>query len=193
MFSFIFCHINNMEELLLLISQCGNFITTYPKISFIYICIMILLIASTRKNKLCYYRYQSDRKLRKKILSGNFISYKQFEKKWIINKAQETGYKYHDRPGCYIITIYDRQPYGNWKKYKNIYIGQSVHIYQRVHNHFTGKGKGDVYADIKRGKYVYVRFLFCSEKWMNTWEKRLIKAFHATDSYNETGGGGKRR
>ena len=77
--------------------------------------------------------------------------------------------------------------------YENIYIGQSQNICQRVHNHLNGKGKGDVYADIKYGMEAYVRLIPCKEKKMNEKEKELIEAFHATESYNKTKGGAKGR
>ncbi|MEE0859767.1 MAG: GIY-YIG nuclease family protein [Acutalibacteraceae bacterium] len=136
-------------------------------------------------------------RLRRSISSGKFIYYKDFEENWIIEKSGKkgtAGYKYNDRPGCYVITVYDDYVTGNnYSKYENIYIGQSVNICQRVHNHFTGKGKGDIYADIKYGKHVYVRLVPCGKKEMNNMEKQLIKAFNATKSYNATKGGGKRR
>lgn len=168
-------------------------VTQYPINWLIILLIILFICRKIIKNRHHHNRFQSNRKIRKSILSSNFVSAKNFKRKWIVNQKQETGYKYHDRPGCYIITIYDKNPYGKWKNYKNIYVGQSINIYQRVHNHFTGKGKGDIYADIKNGKYVYVHFLFCSKRMMNWWEKKLIEAFHATDSYNATGGGAKRR
>lgn len=34
-------------------------------------------------------------------------------------------------------------------------------MYKRVYNHLTGHGSGDVYADVKYGKYVYVKFIAC--------------------------------
>lgn len=146
---------------------------------------------------------------RKKIISGKLMYWKEFEKNWIIPvkqknikpnnmpkklKAKSEGYKYTDCPGCYVITIYrTRIDWFAYRTYENIYVGQSVKVCQRVHNHFNGKGKGDVYADIKYGKYVYVRIFPCSEKDMNDLEKKFIKKYNATKSYNATKGGGKKR
>ena len=78
---------------------------------------------------------------------------------------------------------------GNWKSYENVYVGQSKTIHQRVHNHFNGRGNGEVYADIQRGKWVYVSFVKCEEYEMNSKEIELIALFDATNSYNKTRGG----
>ena len=63
----------------------------------------------------------------------------------------------------------------------------------RVHAHFNGKGNGDVYADVRNGKHVYVQLKPCPKDQMNDLEKSLIAAFHATDSYNSTRGGSASR
>ncbi len=134
-------------------------------------------------------------KLKRKIYSGKFLYYKEFESGWIISDGRgksetPTGFKYEDGPGCYVITIYNRPvKHKKWGNYENIYIGQSLHIFQRVHRHFNGKGNGDIYADIKYGKYVYVRFVKCKKEEMNDLEKELISTFNATSSYNKTKGG----
>lgn len=100
-----------------------------------------------------------------------------------------------DRSGCYVISIYDKKPSDKevrqCKNYDEIYIGQSINVYRRVRNHLTGHGNGDVYADLKYGKFVYVRFVFCSKAHLNRIEKDLISRFNATKSYNRTGGGAK--
>ena len=139
------------------------------------------------------------RKIREDIYSGNFIYYKDFENKWIISSGRgkygtRNGFKYEDGPGCYVITIYNHPVVdGKFHNYENIYIGQSVKVCQRVHNHINGKGNGDIYADIKYGKWAYVRFVKCSKQEMNKVEKQLISAFNATASYNRTSGGARRR
>lgn len=133
-------------------------------------------------------------RLRRKMRRGGFMHYTKFEQDWIIDRRDnaQAGYKYNDRPGCYIIMIFDKPVHGKrFRNYENIYIGQSVNVCQRVHNHFNGKGNGDVYADIKYGKEAYVRIVPCKAKRLNDMETALIEAFSATDSYNKTKGGAK--
>ena len=130
-------------------------------------------------------RYRSkDAKLRNKIESGKFIGSNEFYNHWIIERGK-VGYKYMDTPGCYIILIFDKPVRrNNFHRYKEVYIGQSIHVMERVRQHFTGHGNGDVYADIKYGKSVYVRIVPCKKNGLNKMEKNLIRAFHATESYN---------
>lgn len=138
-----------------------------------------------------------NQELQTRILSGDFIPYEEFEQNWIsIRRGNRgvAGYKYFESPGCYVITMYSYPVQnGNYTNYENIYIGQSTNVCQRVHNHFHGKGNGDVYADIKYGKYAYVQILPCRAEEMNALEIQLIQAFDATKSYNRTKGGGTYR
>ena len=133
-------------------------------------------------------------RLRRKIRKKGFMSAEEFEKKWIINEKEQTGYKYNDFPGCYVIMMFNKPVrHKRFYGYENIYVGQSVNVCKRVHNHFNGKGNGDVYSDRRNGMYVYVRFVPAKEKKLNDTETALIEAFHATDSYNRTKGGAKIR
>lgn len=138
-------------------------------------------------------RRAANARLRRKVRRGGFISSTDFEKNWIISGGEPpVGYKYADFPGCYVIMIFASPVRGKrFYNYENIYIGQSVNVCQRVHNHFNGKGKGDIYADIKYGKYAYVRIVPVKAKRLNDMETALIDAFSATDSYNKTKGGAK--
>ena len=138
-------------------------------------------------------RRAANARLRRKVRRGGFISSTDFEKNWIISGGETpVGYKYADFSGCYVIMIFASPVRGKrFYNYENIYIGQSVNVCQRVHNHFNGKGKGDIYADIKYGKYAYVRIVPVKAKRLNDMETALIDAFSATDSYNKTKGGAK--
>lgn len=78
-------------------------------------------------------------------------------------------------------------------KYENIYIGQSIHVYQRVRQHLKGHGNRNVYQSWKNEREVYITFIYCNKKKLNVLEKRLIWIFHATDSFNVQKGGAKRR
>ncbi len=131
-------------------------------------------------------------RLRRKVKKGGFAYWEKFEENWIIDEKSRLGYKYSDFSGCYVILIFEKPVRGKrfWG-WENVYVGQSVNVCQRVHNHFTGKGKGDVYADIKYGKYAYVRVIPVKSKRLNDMETALIEAFSATDSYNKTKGGAK--
>ena len=159
------------------------------------ICIAVIAFALYLLHKI--YIWAKNEKLRNIISSRKFIYYKDFEKNWIVSSSEKRGkigYKYNDTSGCYVITIYDYYvDDGKFMDYDDIYIGQSVNVCQRVHNHFNGKGNGDVYADIKYGRYVYVQIIPCRKDEMNVLEKQLIRAFKATKSYNSTKGGGKKR
>ncbi len=139
-------------------------------------------------------RKVTNARLRRRIRSGKFIHYTEFEENWRTydEDGDRTGYKYNDFSGCYVIMIFEKKVHFNcFRNYDNIYIGQSVNVCQRVHNHFCGKGKGDVYADIKYGMEAYVRIIPCKAKKLNAMEKKLIEAFNATQSYNRTKGGAK--
>lgn len=122
---------------------------------------------------------------------GKWIYYQDFLNDWIVDSRRGKGLKYHDRPGCYVITVYDNplKSFDEVMNYENVYVGQSVNVYQRVHNHFSARGNGNVYGDIKDGKYVYVKIFPCREKELNDREKSLIGAYHAMAGYNRTGGG----
>ncbi len=131
-------------------------------------------------------------RLRRRVRRGGFVHWTRFEENWIIDEKERTGCKYNDFPGCYVIMIFDKPVrFKRFYGWENIYIGQSINVCQRVHNHFNGKGKGDVYADIKYGKEAYVRIIPVKPKRLNDMETSLIEAFSATDSYNKTKGGAK--
>lgn len=137
------------------------------------------------------------RRIRRTVSGKRFVDYRSFEKSWITEKSGNkgvSGLKYSDGAGCYVILVFDNPVLnGNYSRFENIYIGQSVNVCRRVHSHFNGNGNGDIYADIKYGKYVYVQLLMCRKKDMNELERKLIEAFGATASYNVTKGGGIRR
>lgn len=164
-------------------------LTEQQTILVIALCLLVLLLVIVRNS-----RKVTNARLRKRIRSGRFIHYTEFEENWRTedDDGNRTGYKYNDFSGCYVIMIFEKKVhFGRFKGYDNIYIGQSVNVCQRVHNHFCGKGKGDVYADIKYGMEAYVRIIPCKVKKLNKTEKRLIEAFNATESYNRTKGGSK--
>lgn len=137
-------------------------------------------------------------RIRDNVHKGGFISAEEFQRDWISMRANgrkgTAGYKYEDGPGCYVIESF---PVGtenpDFEHPHEVYVGQSLHICNRVRNHLNGKGNGDVYADVREGKPMFVHLERCEESQMNDLEKRIIDAFHATESYNSTRGGAQRR
>ncbi len=156
---------------------------------------VVVLIAKPSARK-------KNRKLRRRLNSNVPIRSDLFESRWIVSDdARNTdakkcsGFKYIDTSGCYIITVYEaelKNP-ADYYRYDEVYIGQSLKICQRVHSHFSGRGSGNIYADIREGLFVYVKFIPCPPENMNELEKKLIDEFQATESYNITRGGGANR
>lgn len=167
-------------------NQILNFAARSPMLFYgilLAVSALILSLCGGRKRK-------NRRQLRKLLRSGEFLSWQAFEENWITGDG---GFKYQDTPGCYVILSFKRPANPrHLERYDDIYIGQSIHLCQRVHNHFNGKGNGDIYADIKYGRYVYVSLIPCRQKDLNDNERMLIEAFNATESYNKTRGGAKR-
>ena len=134
------------------------------------------------------------RRIRKILRDGEFLSAEEFEANWIVGagKSAEDGYKYHEFPGCYVILFFDMPPEveDDFDRYQDVYVGQSLNVTERVHHHFTGYGRGDVYADLKAGRHVYVKMLPCDKEGLNDFERALIEEYDATSSYNATAGGG---
>lgn len=136
---------------------------------------------------------RADKRVRDVIYSGAFISSSEFLQNWIVRRGT-SGFKHEDGPGCYVILIYDRVPNaGDWSHYDDVYIGQSVRVCQRLYSHLTGKGNGDVYADLRNGRHIYLAIHRCARNDLNAREKSLIRAFKATSSYNKTRGGARRK
>ena len=99
------------------------------------------------------------------------------------------SYRSVDGSGCYVILSYSGNDATDRMKYHDVYVGQSETVCQRVRNHLTGHGNGDVYCDIRNGETVYIKIISCPPSEMNNLEKRLIDIFDATKSYNKTAGG----
>ena len=155
----------------------------------LYIALFLLIVLWIRTR---YTPKAKQARLRRKVRKGGFTYWEKFEDEWIISEKDRVGLKYNDFSGCYVILIFEKPVRGRrFSGWENIYVGQSVNVCQRVHNHFNGKGKGDVYADIKYGKFAYVRIIPVKQKRLNDMETSLIEAFSATDSYNKTRGGAK--
>lgn len=76
------------------------------------------------------------------------------------------------------------------------YVGQSVRVMQRVRQHLTGHGNGDVYADYKNGDSFTVRTISMSSSGylsIDDLERDMIEAHDAYDNgYNRQRGNGRR-
>lgn len=141
-----------------------------------------------------YLSGRQKRRIKKILREETPLSAEEFEENWIVpsRRGAVEGYKYHEFPGCYVILIYDLVPEegDDFDRPSDVYVGQSLNVTERVHHHFTGFGKGDVYADLKAGRHVYVKLLPCDREGLNDFERALIEEYHATESYNATAGGG---
>ncbi|MBR2677260.1 MAG: GIY-YIG nuclease family protein [Solobacterium sp.] len=119
---------------------------------------------------------------------------KRFEACWIQDRSRQKGLYYHDRPGCYVILSY-RLPHilPFTFTFSDVYVGQSMEVYRRVHSHLNRKGNGDVYADVRDGKHIEIEIYPCKPSRLNDLEKTLIRKYHAEEYYNRTVGGAKKR
>lgn len=72
------------------------------------------------------------------------------------------------------------------------YVGQSATVADRVNLHFTGKGKGDVYADYKYGDRFVIRLIRLKKSGygtLNDLESEMIRRYDAFGTgYNKTRG-----
>lgn len=136
------------------------------------------------------FRFIEDKKIRDKVLSSRFIEANRFL------KSKNPIYKNGEfsKSGCYVILIFSFPVCDeNYKKFDDIYIGQSLNLSKRMKQHLTGSGNKNVFRDYQKGKFIYFTFQRCQPSYMNRMEKNLIRAFRSTDSYNIQKGGGKHR
>lgn len=72
------------------------------------------------------------------------------------------------------------------------YVGQSVHVFDRVCDHFGGEGCGGVYRDYRRGQPFLIQMIplrFSGFRNLNEMERVLINHYDAFHSgYNKTHG-----
>ena len=90
-----------------------------------------------------------------------------------------------DFEGVYIIHNITKDKY---------YVGQSVHVLQRVNKHMTGYGNGDVYADYKYGDRFTIKCLSLEKSVyssLDRLEKDFIERYDAKEhGYNRRKGNG---
>lgn len=89
----------------------------------------------------------------------------------------------YDFSGVYIIYNHTKNMY---------YVGQGKKVFQRVNNHFTGHGNGDVYADYKYGDDFTIKMIALEKsgfKTLNELERNTIMTYNAySRGYNKTKG-----
>ncbi len=89
----------------------------------------------------------------------------------------------HDFAGIYILYNHTKNMY---------YIEQGKRVFQRVNNHFTGHGNGDVYADFKYGDYFIIKTIELQNSGfstLNELERNAIATYNAyAKGYNKTRG-----
>lgn len=89
----------------------------------------------------------------------------------------------HDFAGIYILYNHTKNMY---------YVGQGKKVFQRVNNHFTGHGNGDVYADYKYGDEFTIKMIALKNSGFNTLnelERNTIATYNAyAKGYNKTRG-----
>lgn len=89
----------------------------------------------------------------------------------------------YDFPGVYILL----------NRTKNMsYVGQAVKVFQRVNQHFQGRGNGDVYADYKYGDDFVIKMIALRDSGfasLDELERQTIQAYNAYyRGYNKTRG-----
>lgn len=159
-------------------------------LAFLLTCSLLLLVALAIV--LAVEERRALEAMKKTVESKGFQSAQEFMSNWIRKGlgGRRYGYKYMNNSGCYVILTFDHPvENGDFSHPSEVYVGQSVHVYERVRTHFAGKGNGDVYADLRYGRFVYVSFWLCEPHQLNDLEKQLIRAYNATSSYNKTRGG----
>lgn len=187
--------INNSEGVQDLLSRLPKFAFLFgilPVILLVLILALRLFLLSRETPQ-----QKQNRKLRRKMASHKPITSEEYLEQWIIEEHRDprtcSGYRYCDRPGCYVVEIYSGRLTYSLGKRSEAYVGQSLHVCHRVHSHLSGKGNGDVYADARDGCVITIRFYPVRKKRLNDLERKLIARYHATESYNRTVGGGKKR
>lgn len=89
----------------------------------------------------------------------------------------------YDFTGIYILFNHTKNMY---------YVGQGKKVFQRVNNHFTGHGNGDVYADYKYGDSFTIKMIALENSGfstLNELERNAIMTYDAySHGYNKTRG-----
>lgn len=99
----------------------------------------------------------------------------------LAKEVNDKNSELHDFTGIYILEN---------KTHDKFYVGQSISLFKRVSNHFTGKGNADIYSDYMAGDVWSIKLISLSNsgfKSINALEKHFIEYHHSTyNGYNRT-------
>lgn len=157
-----------------------NYKEYLPFLIFFFVVFLLISVSPTKKK----------RKIKKQIrgLANNTLEMTPQE----FFKMRNTSF---GGKGCpsYANTLNFEGVYILFNKTKNMfYIGQAKRILDRVNQHFTGHGNGDVYADYKYGDKFTIKMIALKHsgfKTLNELERNTIMTYNSyAKGYNRTRG-----
>lgn len=152
-------------------------------VSFIVICVILLIF-------LLVWQAKAKKKIREQIKGLASDTLEMSPEEFFKMRNQSFGgrgkpqyAKQFNFAGVYILFNYTKDMY---------YVGQAQKVLDRVNNHFTGKGNGDVYADYKYGDRFGIKMISLensSYSNLNELERNTIMTFDSyAHGYNKTRG-----
>lgn len=149
------------------------FIFVFLMVVLIKVIVFIVRIIYKRKNARTLYRFMYHSK---ELSPEIFLTLRNV-------KNKTYNYAKYNVPGVYILKNETKDMY---------YVGQGKKVLDRVYNHFSGRGNGDVYADYKYGDTFSIRVVALSSthyKNLNDLEREYILLLNAySNGYNKTRG-----
>lgn len=122
--------------------------------------------------------------VKSQVLKGRFVSADRFLSMY------DGRLRSRRIPGCYVILVYKgRHAARSPENYLKGYVGQSVNVFSRIHEHLVGEGNEGVHSAIKAGRRIMVQPIPCSAESLNDMERLLIAAMSRDRLYNMTDGG----
>lgn len=154
----------------------------YILLFFVVAGAIILVASSTFGAKRC----RASRKFKRLSRGRGWISatrFAEYRKRLLGNKNHKSCLHQYEFAGVYVLHNKTTHKY---------YVGQGNAVLQRVNQHFTGKGKGDIYADFKKGHRFHIHMIplrTSKHKTLNALECTTIKRYNAFSAgYNQTRG-----
>jgi hypothetical protein len=155
--------------------------TSFYLLPIIYIAVILgIIIWTILKRKRLHTQIKALANNTLEITPNEFFKIRNFSFGGRGHKHFSTQYRF---PGVYILL----------NKTKNMYyVGQGKSIFDRVNNHFMGKGNGDIYADYKYGDDFTIKMIALQNSGfttLNELEKSMIAHYDAYKTgYNKTRG-----